>query len=60
MLEEDIYTYMPWPWMSKSAVISDDFHSPKGRKPHFKHTDEAKEYINSLKEKVIKNEDNNG
>lgn len=25
MLEEDIYTYMAWPWMSKSAVISDDF-----------------------------------
>lgn len=23
--EQDIYTYRPWPWISKSAVISDDF-----------------------------------
>lgn len=25
MIEEDIYTYRPWPWMSKSSVLSDDF-----------------------------------
>ena len=25
MIEEDIYTYRPWPWLSKSAIISDDF-----------------------------------
>lgn len=25
IIEEDIYTYRPWPWISKSAIISDDF-----------------------------------
>ena len=25
IIEEDIYTYMKWPWLSKSSVISDDF-----------------------------------
>ena len=24
-MQEDIYTYMKWPWISKSAIISDDF-----------------------------------
>lgn len=25
MIEEDIYTYRLWPWLSKSTIISDDF-----------------------------------